>query len=50
VYIRVIETSSRDESKPQYQIVAVYVDDLIIAASTKILIVKLEGIFHTIES
>ena len=43
IYIREVIVDVNGMKKTQYQLVALYVDDLIIAASTKNLITDLEG-------
>ena len=47
IYIREVVVDLNGVKKTQYQLVAVYVDDLIIAASTKNLITDLEGVFES---
>ena len=46
IYIRAFQVEEKGVQKTQYQIVALYVDDLIIAASTKNLLTALEGVFE----
>jgi Reverse transcriptase (RNA-dependent DNA polymerase) len=46
IYIREVVIVANGVKKTQYQLVALYVVDLIIAASTKNLITDLEGIFE----
>ena len=43
IYIREFQVEEKGVQKTQYQIVALYVDDLIIAASTKNLLTALEN-------
>jgi Reverse transcriptase (RNA-dependent DNA polymerase) len=45
VYIRKVVVDVNGVKKTQYQLVSLYVDDLIIASSTKNLITDLEGVF-----
>jgi Reverse transcriptase (RNA-dependent DNA polymerase) len=47
IHIREVIIVVNGVKKTQYQLVALYVDDLIIAASTKILITDLEGVFKS---
>ena len=47
IYIREFQIEEKGVQKTQYQIVALYVDDLIIAASTKNLLTALEGVFES---
>ena len=47
IYIREFQSEDKGVQKTQYQIVALYVDDLIIAASTKNLLTALEGVFES---
>jgi hypothetical protein len=47
IYIKEFQVDDKGVQKTQYQIVALYVDDLIIAASTKHLLTALEGVFES---
>ena len=47
IYIKEFQVDDKGVQKTQYQIVALYVDDLIIAASTKNLLTALEGVFES---
>ena len=47
IYIREVVVDVNGVKKTQYQLVALYVDDLIIAASTKNLITDLEGVLES---
>ena len=47
IYIKEFQVDDKGIQKTQYQIVALYVDDLIIAASTKNLLTALEGVFES---
>ena len=47
IYIKEFQVDDKGMQKTQYQIVALYVDDLIIAASTKNLLTALEGVFES---
>ena len=46
IYIREVHITEKGETKIRHQLVALYVDDLIIAASTKNLITDLEKVFE----
>ena len=46
LYVKEIKFKEKEAIRTQFMIVAIYVDDLIIAASTKKLIQKLEAIFE----
>ena len=46
IYIKEFQVEDKGVQKTQYQIVALYVDDLIIAASTKNLLTALESVFE----
>ena len=47
IYIKELQVDEKGVQKTQYQIVALYVDDLIIAASTKNLLTALEDVFES---
>ena len=47
IYIKEFQVDEKGVQKTQYQIVALYVNDLIIAASTKNLLTALEGVFES---
>jgi Reverse transcriptase (RNA-dependent DNA polymerase) len=47
IYVKEIITDDKGVKKTQFQTVALYVDDFIIAASTKNLITDLEGVFES---
>ena len=47
IHIREVVVDVNGVKKTQYQLVALYVDDLIIAASIKNLITDLEGVFES---
>ena len=47
IYIKEIQVEDNGVKKTQYQLVALYVDDLIIAVSTKLLRTALEGVFES---
>jgi hypothetical protein len=47
IYIKEFKVDDKGVQKTQYQIVALYVDDLIIAASIKNLLTALEGVFES---
>ena len=50
IYIREVVVEVNGVKNPQYPLVALYVDDLIIAASTKNLITDLEGVPRQLEA
>ena len=45
IYVKIIETNNNGTIITHYQMVALYVDDLLIAGSTKNLVTKLESLF-----
>jgi Reverse transcriptase (RNA-dependent DNA polymerase) len=47
IYTREVVVDVNGRKKTQYQLVTLYVDDLIIAASTENLITDLEGVFES---
>ena len=46
IYVKIIENNNNGIITKQYQMVALYVDDLLIAGSTKNLVTKLESFFE----
>ena len=45
IYVKIIEINNNGIITKQYQMVALYVDDLLISGSTKNLVTKLESFF-----
>jgi hypothetical protein len=47
IFIKEFHVDDKGVQNTQYQIVALYIDDLIIAASTKNLLMSFEGVFES---